>query len=68
MELCLPVEDMKMVAVYLAPGVVQQDKSYLADIFLNLMTWLQMTKDKKPSGFNIQIRGIKIQMQFHRGH
>lgn len=48
------------------PGVVQQDKSYLADIFLTLMTWLQMTKDKKPHGFNIQIRGIKIQMQFHR--
>lgn len=46
MKLCLPVENVETVAVYLAPDVVQQDKTYLADIFLTLMTWLQMTEDE----------------------
>ena len=35
--LCLPVEEAEMVAVYLGPAVAQQDKSYLAAIFLTLM-------------------------------
>lgn len=37
-ELYLPVEEVKMVAVYLGPAAAQQDKMYLAAIFLTLMT------------------------------